>query len=217
MNSQTSRPNVHGDRLIEVFADIVCPFTHVGLRRLVERRAAAGRTVPVLHVRAWPLELVNGEPLAGDFVAEEVAALREQVAPDLFGGFDATRFPSTSLPALTLVAAAYRRDVQLGEHVSLRLRDALFEEGADIGALDVLAEIATANGLDVPEVGDRDAITADLDEGRRRGVDGSPHFFLGSESFFCPSLEITRVGGHLQVAFDAARFEQFARQALDEP
>ena len=203
--------------MIEVFADIVCPFTHVGLRRLVERRAAAGRTVPVLHVRAWPLELVNGEPLAGDFVAEEVAALREQVAPDLFGGFDAARFPSTSLPALTLVAAAYRRDVQLGEHVSLRLRDALFEEGADIGAIDVLAEIATANGLDVPEVGDRDPITADLEEGRRRGVDGSPHFFLGSEGFFCPSLEITRVGGHLQVAFDAAQFEQFARQALDEP
>ena len=203
--------------MIEVFADIVCPFTHVGLRRLVERRAAAGRTVPVLHVRAWPLELVNGEPLAGDFVAEEVAALREQVAPDLFGGFDATRFPSTSLPALTLVAAAYRREVQLGEHVSLRLRDALFEEGADIGVLDVLAEIATANGLDVPEVGDHDAITADLDEGRRRGVDGSPHFFLVSEGFFCPSLEITRVGGHLHVAFDAARFEQFARQALDEP
>ncbi len=203
--------------MIEVFAELVCPFTHVGLRRLVERRAAAGRTVPVLHVRAWPLELVNGEPLAGDFVAEEVAALREMVAPDLFGGFDAARFPSTSLPALTLVAAAYRRDVQLGEHVSLRLRDALFEEGADIGALDVLAEIATANGLDVPEVGDRDAIMADLDEGRRRGVDGSPHFFLGSEGFFCPSLEITRVAGHLQVAFDAARFEQFARQALDEP
>ena len=203
--------------MIEVFADIVCPFTHVGLRRLVERRAAAGRTVPVLHVRAWPLELVNGEPLVGDFVAEEVAALREEVAPDLFGGFDAARFPSTSLPALTMVAAAYRRDVQLGEHVSLRLRDALFEEGADIGALDVLAEIATANGLDVPEVGDRDAITADLDEGRRRGVDGSPHFFLGSEGFSCPSLEITRVAGHLQVAFDAARFEQFARQALDEP
>ena len=203
--------------MIEVFADIVCPFTHLGLRRLVERRAAAGRTVPVLHVRAWPLELVNGEPLAGDFVAEEVAALRELVAPDLFGGFDAARFPSTSLPALALVAVAYRRDAQLGEHVSLRLRDALFEEGADIGALDVLAEIATANGLDVPEAGDRDAITADLDEGRRRGVDGSPHFFLGSEGFFCPSLEITRVAGHLQVAFDAARFEQFARQALDEP
>ena len=203
--------------MIEVFADIVCPFTHVALRRLVERRAATGRTAPVLHVRAWPLELVNGEPLAGDFVGEEVVALREHVAPDLFGGFDAARFPSTSLPALTLVAAAYRRDAQLGEHVSLGLRDALFEAGADIGNLDVLAEMATAHGLDAPEVGDRVAITADLDEGRRRGVQGSPHFFLGAKGFFCPSLDITRVAGHLQVAFDPTRFEQFARQALDEP
>lgn len=215
-------PNVRygggvGDRVIEVFADIVCPFTHVGLRRLVERRTATGRTSPVLHVRAWPLELVNGEPLAGDFVGEEVVALREHVTPDLFGGFDPARFPSTSLPALTLTAAAYRVDAQLGEQVSLALRDALFEEGADIGAFDVLAEIAAAHGLDVPEGVDRDAITADLDEGRRRGVQGSPHFFLGSEGFFCPSLEITRVGGHLQVAFDPKRFEQFARQALDGP
>ncbi len=203
--------------MIEVFADILCPFTHVGLRRLVDRRVAAGRTTPVLHVRAWPLELVNGEPLDGEFVGEEIVALREEVAPDLFSGFDAARFPSTSLPALTLVAAAYRRDAQLGEHVSLRLRNALFEEGADIGDLEVLAEMATADGLDAPEVGDHDAITADLDEGRRRGVQGSPQFFLGSEGFFCPSLEIARVAGHLQVAFDPAGFEQFARQALDEP
>ena len=159
---------------------------------------------------------MNGEPLAGDFVNEEVGALREQVAPDLFGGFDVARFPSTSLPALTLVAAAYRVDPQVGEHLSLGLRDALFEEGADIGSFDVLAEIAAAHGLDAPEVVDRDAITADLDEGRRRGVDGSPYFFLGSEGFFCPSLEITRVGGHLQVAFDSTQFEDFARQALDE-
>lgn len=203
--------------MIEVFADIVCPFTHVGLRRLVERRAATRSTTPVLHVRSWPLEIVNGEPLAGDFVGEEVVALREQVAPDLFGGFDAARFPSTSLPALTLVAAAYRYDAQLGEHVGLGIRDALFEEGADIGSLEVLAEIATAHGLDAPKAVDLDAITADLDAGRRRGVDGSPHFFLGTEGFFCPSLEISRVAGHLQVAFDATRFEQFARQAFDQP
>lgn len=202
--------------MIEVFADIVCPFTHVELRRLVERRTAAGRTAPVLHVRAWPLELVNGEPLAGDLVGEEIVALREQVAADLFVGFDAARFPSTSLPALTLTAAAYRRSAQLGEDVALAFRDALFEEGADIADPDVLAGIATASGLDVPEVGDRVAIMADLDEGRRRGVQGSPHFFLGAESFFCPSLDITRVHGHLQVAFDATRFEDFARQALDE-
>ena len=84
-----------------------------GLRRrrlpVHPRRAApprrsttsSSRSTVVLRVRAWPLELVNGEPLAADLVAEEVRELREQVAPDLFAGFDPTRFPATSLPAMT--------------------------------------------------------------------------------------------------------------------
>ena len=55
--------------MIEVFADVVCPFTHVGLRRLVDRRDELGASA-VLRVRAWPLELINGEPLAADLVAE---------------------------------------------------------------------------------------------------------------------------------------------------
>ncbi|MGZ4803623.1 MAG: DsbA family oxidoreductase, partial [Acidimicrobiia bacterium] len=87
--------------MIEVFADISCPFTHVGLRRLIERRDQIGSTA-VVHVKAWPLELVNGEPLSGPLVAEKVVALRSQVAPDLFLGFDAERFPSTTLPAMAL-------------------------------------------------------------------------------------------------------------------
>ena len=29
--------------VIEVFADVTCPFTHVGLRRFVERRGELGR------------------------------------------------------------------------------------------------------------------------------------------------------------------------------
>ena len=63
-------------KTIEVFADISCPFTHVGLRRLVEERARLGRDDVVLHVRAWPLELVNGAPITGDFVGTEIDALR---------------------------------------------------------------------------------------------------------------------------------------------
>src|SRR3954464_13451066 len=47
---------------IEVFADVACPFTHVGLCRLVARRRESNSDA-VLWVRAWPLELVNGEPL----------------------------------------------------------------------------------------------------------------------------------------------------------
>src|SRR6478735_6336015 len=42
-------------RAIEVFADVRCPFAHVGLRRLVERRRALGRDDVRLVVRAWPM------------------------------------------------------------------------------------------------------------------------------------------------------------------
>ncbi|MCC6183750.1 MAG: disulfide bond formation protein DsbA, partial [Microthrixaceae bacterium] len=59
-------------RTIEVFADVTCPFTHVGLRRMVAARQAQGRDDVVLRVRSWPLEVVNGAPLDAAFVAEEV-------------------------------------------------------------------------------------------------------------------------------------------------
>lgn len=110
--------------VIEVFADVSCPFTHVGLRRLVNLRDELGRSDVHLRVRAWPLEVVNGHPLDPDFIAEEVEEIRDQVAADLFTGFTATAFPATTLPALALADAAYARDVQTGERVSLALRDA---------------------------------------------------------------------------------------------
>jgi predicted DsbA family dithiol-disulfide isomerase len=199
--------------MIEVFADVVCPFTYVGLRRLVDRRRALGSTA-LLHVRAWPLELVNGEPLAGGLVAEEVQELREQVAPDLFGGFDPLRFPTTSLPAMTLADAAYRRSARLGERVSLAVRHALFEDRRDISSADVLANIAAAHDLEPPDDVDRAAIVADLEEGRRRGVQGSPHFFVDNDGFFCPALEIARVGDRLRITSDPVAFESFLAHAF---
>ena len=92
---------------IEVFADIVCPFTHVGLRRLVEARDARSAH-STIRVRAWPLEWVNGRPFDAEVVGHEIEALRSDVAPEMFAGFDAAHFPRTSMPAFGLVAAAYR-------------------------------------------------------------------------------------------------------------
>jgi predicted DsbA family dithiol-disulfide isomerase len=198
-------------RVVEVFADVWCPFTHVGLRRILARRRALGRDDIAFRIRAWPLELQNGEPLDADFVGEEIEALRAQVAGDLFAGFDRDAFPGSTLPALELAAAAYEHSVQQGEAVSLALRDALFEEGRNIASDDVLTRIAGA--AHVTRGDDEHRRTAVLDdwaEGKRQGVIGSPHFFVGDDSFFCPSLAITRDdNGHLRVAFDAESFEAF--------
>ena len=202
--------------LIEVFADVCCPFTHVGLRRMVARRkvlSAEYETAGLsLYVRAWPLELVNGAPLDADFIAEEVVALREQVAPDLFAGFDKSAFPATALPALSLAADAYGCSIDVGERVSLALRDELFEHGHDIADLQVLAAIADAHGVRISD--DRRSIKADWDEGRARGVVGSPHFFAPGIDAFCPVLDITRVDGHLRIAADPDALESFLQHCL---
>lgn len=175
--------------VIEVFADVACPFTHVGLRRLVERRDALGRTDVVLRIRAWPLERINHAPLDPTFIAKEIRAIQTQVAPDLFTGFDPSSFPTTSLPALALAAAAYRVDDATGEAVSLELRDQCFEQGVDIADPDVLDRIAAAHGVTVTEV-DHASIDADHADGSARGVVGSPHFFTPTGSFFCPLLSV---------------------------
>lgn len=195
---------------IEVFADLSCPFTHVGLRRLVELRRARGRADVPLLVRAWPLEIVNGKPLDPDFIGEEVDDIRAQVAPDLFTGFTRSAFPATTLPALALVAAAYDRDLATGETLSLALRDLLFERGVDIADIDVLEDLASRHGLRF-DPSDTRAVLADHTEGVERGVIGSPHFFTSGGGFFCPALDVRRgADGHLRVAADLAGFEQFA-------
>lgn len=177
---------------IEVFAEIACPFTHLSLRRIVDRRRDLGRIDPVLWVRPWPLELVNGEPLAADHVAKEVRALREQIAPDLFAGFDPSSFPATSMPAFRLAEAASAADARTGEAVSLALREALFEQGRDVSDPAVLAEVAAAHGLEVPGDGLDDVVRQAQAEGKARGVAGSPHFFVAGTSVFCPMLDIQR-------------------------
>jgi len=182
-------------RSLEVFADILCPFTHVGLRTVVDRRNERSLTQPRLHIRAWPLELINDKPLDPHHVGAEITALRSSVRPDLFAGFSVDGFPRTSLVAFALTAAADRAgDPGLSEEVGLAVRNAVFEEGLDIGNPGVIAEIAARYGVQPfdPESTET-AVRADWEEGRARGVVGSPHFFTADGgNWFCPGLNIRR-------------------------
>jgi predicted DsbA family dithiol-disulfide isomerase len=204
--------------VIEVFADIWCPFAHVGLRAVAEHRARTGRTDVPIRVRAWPLELVNGAPLDPEVTREHAEDLRDQVAPDLFAHFDVDRFPRSTLDALALANRAYRTDMQVGERVSFALRDALFEEGRDISDPVTLEYLAHDLGVVMPDESDRAAVLADWDEGRRRGVRGSPHFFCGDTDVFCPTLDISKdpVEG-LSVVRDVTRLTAFVERCLARP
>lgn len=161
---------------------------------MIDRRAERGLDEPNLRIRAWPLELINGKPLDPDHIDAEITALRGSVRPDLFKGFSVETFPKTSMAAFALAAAAARTgDAVLSESVGMALRDAVFEQGLDIGRPEVVAVIAAGFGLapfdaDATEA----AVRVDWDEGRGRGVVGSPHFFTGEASWFCPGLAISR-------------------------
>jgi predicted DsbA family dithiol-disulfide isomerase len=180
---------------VEVFADVLCPFTHVGLHTLIDRRTDRGLSEPLLRMRAWPLELINGAPLDPEHIAAEIIALRTSVRPDLFEGFSVDTFPNTSMAAFALTAAADRTgDPELIENVGMALRDAVFEQGLDIGRPEVAQAVADRFGLTPLDAEDTEAaVRADWDEGRRRGVVGSPHFFTADGGgWFCPGLAISR-------------------------
>ncbi len=203
--------------VMEVFADVWCPFAHVGLQTIHTERVRSGRKDVAIWVRAWPLELANGAPLNPLLTLEHANKLREQVAPNLFRHFDIDRFPSSTLDALALANRAYRTDLEVGERVSYALRDALFECGRDISDRATLEHLARDFGVVMPDESDHAGVVADWHEGQRRGVLGSPHFFCGDDDAFCPSLDITkdRVEG-VSIVRDTSRLTDFLARCLPQ-
>jgi predicted DsbA family dithiol-disulfide isomerase len=178
--------------VIEVFADIWCPFTHVGLKLVAGQLRDRGRQDVTIRVRSWPLEWVNGRPMDPNATLDHINELRDQVSTEFFSGFDASRFPHSTVPVLALVAHAYTAELTLGQALSFEVRDWLFERGLDVSEPDTLAAIARSFGLGTPDPDDYAAVVSEWKEGRRLHVAGSPHFFCAGTSVFCPSLQISK-------------------------
>ncbi len=185
---------------VEVFADVGCPFAHMGLSMLVAERARRQRDDVALRVRAWPLEIINGVGFSGEAVATKAEALRSQLDTDRFAGFDGSSYASSFLPAMELTALAYETDAGIGESVALEVRQLTFEAGVDVADPTVLAAVAARHRLVLPEPLGQRRVEADLAEGRSRGVIGSPHFFVAGSDSFCPALDIRTTDSGLEVS-----------------
>lgn len=196
---------------IEVFAEVGCPFTHFGLNALRDRRREAGLDEHVvIRVRAWPLEWVNGKPLDGSHVAEGITDIRSRIKTPLFAGFRADAFPVTSVPAMALTASADMVDPCLGEAVAYRLRELVFERGEDVASPEVLRSVAVEFGAGMPDESEHEMLVRrEYENGKERGVLGSPHFFVGGRDWYCPALVITRADGRRHVEIATDRFEDF--------
>jgi hypothetical protein len=68
--------------------------------------------------------------------------------------------------------------------------------------------------LDITVTRDRTRVESRLEEGRIRGVRGSPHVFIGQSGMFCPLLDIERSRGELHMKERFERFEAFVREQL---
>ncbi len=89
------------------------------------------------------------------------------------------------------------------------VREVLWEDGRDIGAADVVTDLAAEFAVSIIDA-DHASVLADWHEGEARGVKGSPHFFCGERDEFCPSLSLSRDPvGDLHVKPDPGPLEAF--------
>ncbi|CAN5772546.1 DsbA family oxidoreductase [soil metagenome] len=165
-----------------VFADFTCPFSYItetGLRRVV---SASGRDIEyrAYEICPTPAPLPAPEETAGGW-EDALRPLAEEVGVRL-------RHPSF-LPRTRKAheAARFARERGL-EHV---LREgifaALWQEGLDIGRIDVLTRVAAGVGIDPAELKveldiDRfaDEVIGDRSLAERLGVQHTPTLVVGS-------------------------------------
>ena len=169
--------------MLTVFSDLHCPWAYVFSIRLRRARKEVGR--PPVAWRCWPLELVNRRGTPWDSLSQEIPVLA-QLEPDHFAPPKRETWPSTLLPAMEALKVAG----ELGGPVAADrfdeiARRAFFLDRRDLSIRPILADVAVAAGLDRDAFldafdggGHRRAVVADWQEGRRRGVEGSPHAFL---------------------------------------
>lgn len=101
-----------------------------------------------LMERAFPLEVYGGGPPDRKELEVEVwfAAMQEPAA--VFKPFGEA-WPSTTLPAFDAAWCASQQGEAIGREFDLRIRQAFFAEGRDIGSREVMLALAREAGLDM--------------------------------------------------------------------
>jgi predicted DsbA family dithiol-disulfide isomerase len=204
--------------IVEMIADLACPWCYLGLVRL--RKARALRPTIDVELRWWPYLLNPQLPrdgmdrrtylrakFGGDGNAKEIYARIEAAGQEegLPFAFDKIQRTPNTVSAQRLVLLA--QELGKGEQVIDRLFKAMFEEGRDIGNSDVLFELADTVGLSVDDVstilsGDRFA--ADIVRGHQRaqmmGVQGVPVYVVDREHVISGAQAPEVLAGLLDVA-----------------
>jgi predicted DsbA family dithiol-disulfide isomerase len=176
---------------VTVFSDFVCPFCYIGLETM--RKLAPEFGVDLqwrgfeIHPE-WPAEGIEAEkvyarmmsPQARAAVWQRISAMAEAV------GVRMTPPARLTNSHAALMAAEYAQEEGRGEVFERSVYRAYFEEGANIGDIEVLKKLGAEAGL-APELVAEAARSPKYDlklknnalVASRHGVTGVPTFFIG--------------------------------------
>ncbi len=193
---------------IGIVSDAICPWCYIGKRQLERALPLAAREGARFSVHWHPFQLNPDMPREGVDRAdyrrakfgslERAAQLDRQVteaaaAVGLTFRLELLRRTPNTVDAHRLIWLAGEEYVQ--DAVMEAVFRAYFTEGADIGRVDVLADLAAASGMDREAVlgflrGDMlDAEVRAADrQAREAGVNGVPSFFLDGHGLFSGAL-----------------------------
>lgn len=185
--------------MIEIFEDIVCPWCRIGKKNLEDALANFTAEPVEVHFRAYQLDPstpIEGSPfrevMLQKFRADEerLNGMLQQVteagkASGLHFDFSQVEKMPNTLKAHQLIAIAaeeHKKPLVNG------LFKAYFEDGKDIGHIDVLLEISEQLGMDREQTAallnakeGLDRVEDDLEFARQAGVTGVPFFVINQK------------------------------------
>ncbi len=182
---------------IDVFQDTVCPWCRIGKQHLFQALETWNEEPVEIHWRAFlldPTTPLEGRPysdLAKKFGSEErVQQMQDRIceageACGLDFAFEHVQnMPNTRLSHQLILATPPELQTQMTDAVTA----AHFEEGKDIGNLEVLLDIAVSFGLDRDEMREkvqssavRQAVEQDLTFAQEAGISGVPLFIFNDK------------------------------------
>lgn len=190
---------------ITAFTDVMCGWSTLAFHRFYRARGAAGLDGRLfLDPQLFLLEDINEMALNTKTIEGEkpvIGALAEELG---FGSWqrDPSEYPVTSLLANEAVHAAKEQSPAAVEQLDMALRLAFWSKSRCISMLHEVLDVA--GGCDQVDV---DRLREALDSGRargpmmrtyrtsRKGVQGSPHFFLpDGTDVHNPGIEMHQVG-----------------------
>ena len=182
---------------VDVISDVVCPWCFLGKKRLEKAIAMADRPVTT-HWRPFQLDsTIPAEGMdrqvymerkfgKGDRIKKAHEHLTELGAAEgVPFALEKIKISPNTLDAHRLIRWAAEPETQ--ERIVEALFRAYFIDGRNIGDRAVLADIATAAGLDGPSIAERLAtdedtaeVQADIRSAQRIGVTGVPTFIVAN-------------------------------------